>query len=422
VSVAGADIEILASVGADGDVANVRLRVDAGFSLGDFLNTTIATADPNHISVSAGGSGVTVQGDVCGECRLSVPGCRGAWYTAADMKPKLLLDPAFRKTETIFTREDLARIDAVTEVLWAKDEPIADRDLDAVAPEIEILVTGKWRHGDVGRFRKLRAILEVGGGFPSPEDLDYRQCFERGIRVLSCAPAFGPAVAEMALGLSLAAARQIAFTDSRFRSGEPQWSHTEFDTDIGTPFTLYGKQVGFIGFGGLARSLRPLLAPFGCPIQVFDPWLTDTFLSRQGVTPVDIDTLLSTSRLIYVLAVPSAANRAFLDRSALERIRPDAVLLLMSRAHVVDFHALTEMLLAGRFRAAIDVFPEEPISQGHPIRRAEHAVLSSHRAGANAEALHAVGRLVADDVEALAAGFVPYAMQRAEPEYIRLRG
>jgi phosphoglycerate dehydrogenase-like enzyme len=49
-------------------------------------------------------------------------------------------------------------------------------------------------------------------------------------------------------------------------------------------------------------------------------------------------------------------------------------------------------------------------------------VLSSHRAGANAEALHNVGRYVADDVEAIAAGMVPYALQKAEPEYIALRG
>lgn len=322
----------------------------------------------------------------------------------------------------MFSKADLDRVHAAADVVWGKDEPMPPEALEDAVSDVEILVTGHWRHGDVARFAKLRAILEVGGGFPSPVDLDYAQCFSRGIRVLSCAPAFGPAVAEMALGLALAAARQIAYTDRHFRTDEPQWSHTEFDTEIGEPFTHYGKPVGFIGFGGLARALKPLIEPFACSIQVYDPWLTDAFLHRHGVTPVDIDTLLSTSRIIYVLAVPSASNRAFLDRPAMEQIRRDAVLLLMSRAHVVDFDALTEMLLEGRFRAGIDVFPEEPLAKDHPIRRAEHAVLSSHRAGANAEALHSVGRFVADDVEAIAAGAVPFAMQRAEPEYIRLRG
>ena len=57
--------------------------------------------------------------------------------------------------------------------------------------------------------------------------------------------------------------------------------------------------------------------------------------------------------------------------------------------------ALTELLLEGRFRAGIDVYPQEPLPQGHPIRRAEHAVLSSHRAGAMHEAIRNIGRLVA---------------------------
>lgn len=338
------------------------------------------------------------------------------------MKPTLLFDPYFRKTSTIFSPDDLSRLHAATKVVWDGDEPIPETELEEIAPDVEIIVAGGWRHGDISRFPKLRAILEVSGGFPSPASLDYETCFAKGIRVLSCAPAFGPAVAEMALGLALAASRQIAWTDRMFRTSDPNWSHTSFDTVIGEPFTHYGKQVGFIGFGGLARALRPLIEPFGCDIQVYDPWLTDTYLRRNGATPADIGTLLSTSRFIYVLAVPSAENRAFLDRPALELIRPDAVLLLMSRSHVVDFDALTELLLEGRFRAGIDVFPEEPVPADHPIRRAEHAVLSSHRAGANAEGLRSVGRAVADDVEALAEGLVPFAMQQAQPEFIRLRG
>jgi phosphoglycerate dehydrogenase-like enzyme len=344
--------------------------------------------------------------------------CEGAPVMAT----KVLLDPAFRRTDTILTDVDLQRIHAVADVVWGKDEPIGDDELREVADDLEIIVTGAWRHGHPSRFPKLRAILEVGGHLPPPADLDYDYCFTHGIRVLSCAPAFGPAVAELGLGLALASTRQIARTDRTFRSGEPNWSHTSFATEIGDTFTLYGKQIGFIGFGGLARALRPLLAPFGCPIQVYDPWLTETFLRRQGVEPVDLDTLLATSRVIFVLAATTSSNRALLTGDKLDLIAGDAVLVLLSRSHLVDFDALTERLLAGRFRAAIDVFPDEPVGDDHPIRQAEHAVLSSHRAGANSEGLHRVGQLVADDLEALCRGLVPQMMQVAQPEQIQLRG
>jgi phosphoglycerate dehydrogenase-like enzyme len=338
------------------------------------------------------------------------------------MAAKVLLDPHFRRLETIFTSEDLERIYATAEVIWGKDEPMPDDALDQVRDDLEVIIAGNWRHGHPSRFPKLRAIIEVGGAPPPPARLDYAYCFAQSIRVMSCAPAFGPAVAELGLGLALASARQIAWTDQAFRTVEPNWSHTSFATEIGDTFTLYGKQVGMIGFGGLARSLRPLLAPFGCPIQVNDPWLTETYLRRQGVTPVGLETLLASSRIIFVLATPSSTNRALLTHDLLNLIRPDAVFVLLSRAHVVDFDALTELLAAGRFRAAIDVFPEEPLALDHPIRKVKHAVLSSHRAGAIGEALHNVGRFVADDLEAICTGRIPTQLQVAQPEFIQLRG
>ena len=338
------------------------------------------------------------------------------------MKEKVILDPYFRKMANIFTPEDRQRLYTAADVVWGKDEVMPEEEIEKVRGEAVALITGYWRHGDVARFPNLHAILEVGGGFPPLTSLDYPACFARGIRVLSCAPAFGPAVAEMGLGLALASARQIAWTDQAFRGSEPHWSHTAFETEIGEPFTLYGKPVGFIGFGSLARALKPLLEPFGCPIQAYDPWLTDIYLHRQGVTPVGLDALLSSSRVIFVLALPTASNKGMLSREKLGLIRPDAVFVLLSRSHLVDFDALTEMVLAGRFRAAIDVFPEEPLPRDHPIRQARHAVLTSHRAGAIGEGLLNIGRMVADDIEAICRGLVPQALQAAQPEFIRMRG
>ena len=334
----------------------------------------------------------------------------------------MILDPHARRMDNIFTVQDLARLRDTVDVVWAQDEPMPEHEIEKIREEVVAVITGQWRYGDVARFTNIRAVLEVSGGFPSAQALNYGLCFSRGIRVLSCAPAFGPAVAEMGLALALACARQIAWTDAAFRADDPNWSHTSFETKVGVPFTLYGKQAGFIGFGALARSLKPLLEPFKCPIQVYDPWLTDAFLRTQGVTPTDLDTLLRTSRFIFALAVPSASNEALLSREKLSLIAPDAVLLLLSRAQLVDFDALTELLAQGRFRAGIDVFPHEPLARDHPIRTVRHAVLSSHRAGAISEALLNIGRIVADDIEAICKGLVPQEMQLAQPEFIRMRG
>ena len=117
-----------------------------------------------------------------------------------------------------------------------------------------------------------------------------------------------------------------------------------------------------------------------------------------------------------MLAAPTSENRALLSRELLELVRPDAVLVLVSRAHVVDFDALTELVLDGRFRAAIDVYPDEPLDPGHPIRTAPGAVLSPHRAGLVQEALREIGTRVVDDLEALVNGLPPRRLQTCEPE------
>lgn len=199
------------------------------------------------------------------------------------------------------------------------------------------------------------------------------------------------------------------------REGNERWNRFG---NVGT-FMLYDQPVGLIGFGNLAQALCPLLIPFGCSIAAYDPWLSDSYLRSQGVEPMLLDQLLARSKTIFVLATPSVENQALLSRELLQLIQPGASLVLISRAHVVDFDALTEFVIAGRFKAAIDVFPTEPVPLDHPIRRAPGAVLSAHRAGSVAQALWDIGRRVTDDLEAIVRGLPSQRLQVAQPELIK---
>jgi phosphoglycerate dehydrogenase-like enzyme len=317
--------------------------------------------------------------------------------------------------DEIFSPGDLVRLHRSVTVIWGKDEPMPLAQVRAELHDAVALVCAGWRYGDVLDWApRLRAIIDVRGGFPT--ELNYDRCYDRRIRVLTAAPAFGPQVAEMALGLALAASRGITAADRAFRAGTERWLHAG-NVDS---FLLYGKPVGFIGYGNLARSLQPLLAPFGCSLAAYDPWLAPGHLRAQHVEPVDLEQLLATSLVIFVLAAPTRDNQALLSRTHLERIRQGAVLVLLSRAHVVDFDALTDLVLAGRFKAAIDVFPTEPLPHDHPIRHAEGAVLSAHRAGSVPEGLREIGTILVDDLEAMVRGFPPQRLQVAQPEIATL--
>jgi len=327
-------------------------------------------------------------------------------------RPKVIVDPSFRAMDDIFSADDSKRLTDLIEVVWGRDDPMPLEEFKTALPEAFAVVSAGWRYGDVLDVApNLRAILTVSGGWP-PE-LDYARCFERGIRVLSAAPAFAEAVAEMALALALASTRDLVAEDRIVRDNRERWLSSA--GTLGT-FLLAGKRVGFVGFGNIGRRLRALIEPFGCEVCAYDPWLTDAYLRDERVEPTSLQRLLETSRVIFVLATPTTENQALLSRELLELVQRDAVLVLVSRAHVVDFEALTELVLDDRFRAAIDVFPSEPLDPEHPIRKAPGAVLSPHRAGLVQEALWEIGRRVVDDLEAIVNGLPPRRLQAAEPE------
>ena len=75
------------------------------------------------------------------------------------MKPKVILDPSGRRLRNIFSRADLARVHAVADVVWGKDKPMPPEEIDAVRDDVEVIVAGGWRYGDVTCFPKLRAVL-----------------------------------------------------------------------------------------------------------------------------------------------------------------------------------------------------------------------------------------------------------------------
>ena len=330
-------------------------------------------------------------------------------------KPTVLLAPHFRKLSEIFSPEDLERLQGFGNIVWNKDEPLPAEELESCLPDIWAYI-GTGHQLDKNRLDQalnLKAIVEVGGAFVP--GIDYEACFTRGIRVLSCAPAFGPQVAEMTLTMMLAGARGLVAEHEAFRTGEEEWQGDRPEWD----FSLRGQPVGFVGFGSLARNLLPLLKPFDCHIRAYDPWLPKTHIQKLGCEPANLDEVLKKSRVVVVLAVPTPENRGFLNKERLAHLQKNALLVLISRSHLVDFEALTEALYRGDFQAAIDVFPEEPLSRDHPIRNAPNVILSAHRAASIWKERQVIGRMVVDDLELMARGLPPTQLQGAEPELIR---
>ena len=113
--------------------------------------------------------------------------------------------------------------------------------------------------------------------------------------------------------------------------------------------------------GGVnGRKITPLLQPFGCAVKAYDPWISDHYMQSFDVAAASLDEVLATSRVIVIFAGVTSENQGFLGKREFELIAPGSVVLLMSRAGVVDFPEFLRQVESGRFRAATDVFPVEP--------------------------------------------------------------
>jgi phosphoglycerate dehydrogenase-like enzyme len=301
----------------------------------------------------------------------------------------------------IFAPPVRERLASLAEVIGPFDGDDARR-LTPRLPEADILFLQGAVEVDGATLAKaphLRWISETSGG---PPRIDYRVAFERGITVTDCRHAFGRSVAEMSLALYLAVARDVVAHDRALhtpadvegRSKEQNW-----DASFRT--------LGLVGFGGLSRALLPFLAPLEPRLLAYDPFVPPDILTAAGVEPVGLQDLFRTCDAVFVLAMPTPENRALIGASELDLLKPDGILLVISRSWLVDEVALVERLRAGRFRAALDVFDVEPLPAGHPYRSLPNTVLTPHRAGGTREAYWRIGQALVDDLERFIAGSPP---------------
>lgn len=334
------------------------------------------------------------------------------------MKPLILCDPYPRSLAQIFSAADRARLEAVGDVIWHDGTPASDAHLEKYLPQAVALIgQSALDKARLDRAPKLKIVANVESNFLP--NVDYDECFRRGIHVVATSPVFAGAVAEMALGMAISCARGIHTGDAQVRN------RSEVLYDEGSnqdSFMLGGKTLGIVGMGNLGRALLPLLKPFGGKILAHDPWIHSSVLREMGTIPASASEVFAQSKIVFILAATTSENAGAFGRQHFEVMQKGSVLVLVSRAGVVDFNALLDACDRGHIRAAIDVFPDEPIPADARVRGTRNTLLSAHRAGNIPEIWPLMGEMVTDDIELVLRGLPPQRCARAVRETVsRLR-
>ncbi len=136
--------------------------------------------------------------------------------------PVILFDPWPRSAAMIFREEMQQRFEHLGSIVGLEESQAGKLPaelVEATLPDaVAIVGQTDLDASRLARAPKLKAIVNVEGNFA--QNVDYAECFRRGVQVLSIAPAFAHPVAEMALGLALDLARGITRADRLMRAGK----------------------------------------------------------------------------------------------------------------------------------------------------------------------------------------------------------
>ena len=326
------------------------------------------------------------------------------------MKPIVLSAPWPRTLDLIFSAEHRDALHSHYEVVETDEQALPNLGAETLANTRYILGQPSLSEQTLERMTELRAVLNVESNLI--DNMPYARLFGRGIHVLTTGAVFAVPVAELGLGLALDLARGITDADLAFRQGKEAWG----GEGNANARLLTGATVGLIGYGDLGKALHRVLAGFRCRFVVHDPWLPASFMRDEGLEPMALHDIAACADVVFVVAAVTNENRHFLDRKFFDAMTSGSLFILLSRADVVDFAALTDVVSAGKIRAASDVFPQEPLPPSDPLRCLPGFIRSAHRAGALDVAFKGMGEMVLEDMQLMDAGLPPMRCKRAERE------
>jgi phosphoglycerate dehydrogenase-like enzyme len=275
----------------------------------------------------------------------------------------------------------------------------------------------------------------IPGSFAAPEDspliisrfgvgydnIDLDECTRAGVALTITPDASKKPVATAALTLVLA-------TMHRLGAKQQLAKVNGWDRRIeGLGQGLTGKTVGTIGLGNIATEFFRLIKPFNVKMIAVDPWKTQTEADQFNVTLLDLNTLMSEADVVVVLATLTPETRHLINAANIALMKPNALLINMSRGPIVDEAALIAALQNGKIAGAgLDVFETEPTAFDNPLLSMENVIATPHNLAWTDELALGMGRSAFNAISMMSQGKIPaYVVNKKvleSPQFIKKLG
>ncbi len=233
----------------------------------------------------------------------------------------------------------------------------------------------------------LRAISNYAVG---TDNVDLDAASRRGIPVGNTPDVLTDATADLAFALLLTLARRLPEGERDVRDG--QWVTFEPDRNLGAEVT--GATLGIVGFGRIGQAVARRAEGFGMEVL---------HSARSGGVP--LEELLERSDFVSLHCPLTPDTHHLIDRSALDRMKPTALLVNTARGPIVDTAALQRALYERAIGgAALDVTDPEPLPADHPLLEAPNLLVVPHVGSATVRTRHKMTEIAVDNLLAALAG------------------
>ncbi|MDP6391165.1 MAG: 2-hydroxyacid dehydrogenase [Alphaproteobacteria bacterium] len=255
---------------------------------------------------------------------------------------------------------------------------------------------------DIDVATKVKLLQLLSAGY---DRYDLAALRDAGIPVASNGGANAPTVAEHAILLMLSVYKKLPLHHDKMHEGE--WLGLREALSMRE---LTGRRVGVVGFGKIGQiaariAARGFLASV-VYYDVMDP--PPEVVAEIGATKVSLEELLETSDVVTLHTPLNDATRGLIDKPALERMKPTAILVNTSRGEIVNQADLIAALDAGEIAGAgLDVFTPEPLEADSPLLGRDNVVVTPHTAGTTIDTWTRRLDFAFENIQRVAAGEAP---------------
>ncbi|MEP3112355.1 hydroxyacid dehydrogenase [Nisaea sp.] len=237
----------------------------------------------------------------------------------------------------------------------------------------------------------LKVVSRHGVGYDS---VDVACLTERGIPLCVAATSNAVSVAEHAMFMILALAKQSVAFDHATRTGD-------FWIKLGMGAKdIAEKSLLIAGFGRIGSRTAKRALAFDMKVSVYDPYVEDAVIEAAGCTPVkNFDAALPAADFVTLHCPKSADTLNMIGKAQLKAMKPTAVLVNTARGGLVDEDALYDALTSGAIASAgLDVFASEPPKPEHPLFQLDNIIVSPHCAGVTEQSILRMASQTAENI------------------------